>query len=213
MVVQGDFTVKLVHADTKLPFREHAKHGKVYVEAEKNAEYFISVQRTGTAVDKDLLLEFYADGTDLGYYTPYTRGVMEKNPHVHGLFSRANGVESEKALKFKKARSTAPSSEGGASSIRLHLGKVEIKVFEAIYDGDECFHDAAPEALAPASLDVSQSVIEREKVVRTQEGAIVETVGSYNPDDTQKKYKRGEMIDTVTLHYCCLPSLLKLGVV
>jgi hypothetical protein len=49
MVRQGDFEISLVHADTKLPFKEHIKDGNVYVEVEPDEEYFICMQRVGNA--------------------------------------------------------------------------------------------------------------------------------------------------------------------
>ena len=45
MVVRSGFEVNLVDATTKIPFKEHEKDGKIYVEMEAEAEYFIAVRR------------------------------------------------------------------------------------------------------------------------------------------------------------------------
>ena len=45
MVVRNGYQVQLVDARTKIPFKEHEKDGKIYVEAEPDAEYFIAIRR------------------------------------------------------------------------------------------------------------------------------------------------------------------------
>ena len=47
MVRQGDFEISIVLADTKIPFKEHTKDGKVYVEVEPDEDYFISMKPVG----------------------------------------------------------------------------------------------------------------------------------------------------------------------
>jgi hypothetical protein len=43
MVQVGDFSVHLVDAETKTPFKEHVKDGKTYAEVEPDIDYFIAV--------------------------------------------------------------------------------------------------------------------------------------------------------------------------
>ncbi len=43
MVVEGGFRVELVDANTKIPYKEHTKDGKTYVEGDPDAEYFVSL--------------------------------------------------------------------------------------------------------------------------------------------------------------------------
>jgi hypothetical protein len=208
MVVQGYFGVELVRADTKQPFQEHVKDWEVYVEVEPDAEYFISVRRIGNPNFKDLLVTFFVDGKDLGYYSPYTRGVMEKGPEMKGLYSRANGVHSMRALKFKKPRSTGSTSE---SSFHLLLGKVEAKVYEAIFDGEVPPDKWTSASLAAASVNLNQCDLDKKKGLRTGEGSTVENWGA-TPKMINKCYKKGALIDTVTLHYGSLPGLIQVGV-
>jgi hypothetical protein len=47
MVIQGSFIfrVELVEANSNMPYKEHVKDGKTYVEVEPNAECILSAYR------------------------------------------------------------------------------------------------------------------------------------------------------------------------
>ena len=93
MVQIGEFSVRLVDAETKISFKEHtAPDGKTYAEVEPNQEYFIAVkQRSGEKV----VFEFEVDGNDLGYIS-WSGGNK-------GLFTRDDsGKQSHRALQVKK---------------------------------------------------------------------------------------------------------------
>ena len=65
----GDFTVELVAADSKQPFREHtAEDGQVYAEVEPDMDYYIAVQTKVGGVK----MCYFVDGVYLGYRTNYT---------------------------------------------------------------------------------------------------------------------------------------------
>jgi hypothetical protein len=78
MAFQGDCTVSLVLADSKELFQEHVKDGKLNVEVEPDAEFFISVERTGNTIAKTLLVKYFVDEQDLGYQTRYKHGAENK---------------------------------------------------------------------------------------------------------------------------------------
>lgn len=76
MVRQGDFEVKLVEAQSKVPFKEFSHDGKIYVEAEPGQEYFISIEKKGTEFHSGTLLtDNYVDGKSLVY--PRAMGCSE----------------------------------------------------------------------------------------------------------------------------------------
>jgi hypothetical protein len=65
--------------------------------------------------------------------------------------------------------------------------------------------------LTVASVDLSQCYQAQEKATRTGTGSTALTVSR---DDSQKgrTYRRGPLIDTITLHYCAPPGLILVGV-
>jgi hypothetical protein len=218
MVVQGDFTVSLVHADSKEPFQEHAKDGEVYAEVEPDAEYFISVQKTGAALvaKSPFLLKFFVDGQDLCYYRTWNATGKDEKPLLSGLFSRTNGVTSMKALKFEKPRpsSFAPAAGRGPT---LLMGKVEIKVYEGVFLGNFDAEDSAAKALTVAPVDLSQNKAAKKKGLRTGEGSTIlreepAAATSANKSLKQAKYQSGSLLDTITLNYCAAQGLIEVGV-
>ena len=85
MVKQGDFEIELVHADSKVPFKEHEKDGKVYVEVEPDAEYYISVKRIGRNHDGSLMVQYLVDDQDLGYHTTFHK--IDEEPDYSGVWN------------------------------------------------------------------------------------------------------------------------------
>jgi hypothetical protein len=160
MVVQGDFTILLVNADSKEPFKEHTKNGKVYVEAEPGAEYFISVQRTGNATAEDRVLAYFVDEVDLNFRRTFLGDLSMSEPKLEGFWSRTDGVESSRALKFFAGE--------GSECV---TGKVEIKVFEGLDPRKLGFFDFCVQARLTAAAvglsQVPQMVCEAGKLVRT----------------------------------------------
>ena len=62
----GQFTLEILHADTKQPMREfRAPDGKVYVEAEPDLEYFLrcSSEFRGDSPENCVGVDFFVDGT------------------------------------------------------------------------------------------------------------------------------------------------------
>jgi hypothetical protein len=91
MVERGDMKIELVYADTKLPFIEHKKDEKIYVEVEPDVEYFISIKQTGTGRGNHTLLEISVDDQDLGYqYSPSLQ--RADIPGYQGVWNQVNGV-------------------------------------------------------------------------------------------------------------------------
>ena len=68
MVVYRGFSVQLVDAETKEPFKEFSKDNKHYAEVEPGAEYFIRLQRVAGGTSSIVRSSFTVDGVDLGYH-------------------------------------------------------------------------------------------------------------------------------------------------
>ncbi len=66
MVKSGGYTVELVTADTKEPFKEHTAadgDGQIFAEVEPDMDYFISASSNIQGVR----FAFHVDGVNLGY--------------------------------------------------------------------------------------------------------------------------------------------------
>jgi hypothetical protein len=194
MVQCGDFKIGLVYADTKLPFLEHSKDGKIYVEVEPDVEYFISTQRTGTSRGRGgstAILSFHVDGADLNYHQYSSK--CRDEPHYKGISYRQNGVSTTRALKFTKPRI---SQDGTNANRNLLMGKVEIKMFDGIPKGYKDKHKDITSTFTAAAVDLEQSGLAKKKSLRSGEGEI--TVTKKTSRNRHMSYKRGIHFDTVT---------------
>ena len=137
MVVQNGFKIEIVDANnTQRSFPEHCKDGKTYVEAEPDAEYFISVQKIGpvtsSADRNDMILEICVDGQCLGWKIGLYRWNIDKTPHLYGLCTVHNGIRTSTALKFVKPSICPVETNSSASPSPLVMtGKIKCYIFEA----------------------------------------------------------------------------------
>ena len=118
----GDFTVELVAADTKQPFKEHsAPDGQVYAEVEPDVDYFIALRSDVGGVK----MSFAVDGLSLGYSsnftTPIKAAVYKGSWETKGC---RGSQEVTRALRFSKTR-----QEVGVKPNTL-TGKIEVTVSE-----------------------------------------------------------------------------------
>jgi hypothetical protein len=204
MVQQGDIKIELVYADTKMPFKEHSKDGKIYVEVEPDVEYFISVQQTGASRGGVTVMTFGVDEQDLGYQTPYVQ--RSAQPSYQGLWTRQNGVSTMKALKFTKPRVSA---DGTNVKRGLLMGKVEIQMYEGIFQGYTEQQRDFSSSFSAAAVDLNQSGLAKKKSLRSGEG---ETTESQSYSGKRPVYAKGSLFDTVTLNYCAALGLMEVGV-
>jgi hypothetical protein len=195
MVKVGAFTVELVAADTKEPFKEHtAPDGQVYAEVEPGVDYFIST-RTDVGGVKFV---YYVDGVNLGYTTDVRH---PKKARYCGKLERRGAKQTMTALHFNKTRETQD-----VTPDRL-TGKVELKVYQR---GAEYYSEAVDNFVS-ASL-TADSTVGGKKCIKST------TSGSYSFDKLRSskkrkgnmvsKHKRGERICTITLNYCSALGLI-----
>jgi hypothetical protein len=105
MVRVGDFSVRLVEAETKEPFKEHTgPDGKVYAEVEPGVEYYIEAEMVGGDDPYKMhFLEFYVAGTKLRYNKPHS---SSDGKYHAGIWSRKDGVDEQRAISFQKPKFT-----------------------------------------------------------------------------------------------------------
>jgi hypothetical protein len=205
MVQSEDFKIELVYADTKMPFKEHTKDGKIFVEVEPDAEYFIKMQPTGTSRGGTAVKTISVDGTDLGY--KHRSKKCKDQPSYKGIRSRENGVSTAKALKFTKP---LLSQDGTNVTRGLIMGKVEVRMYEGILDGYTTRHKDFTSTFTAAAVDLNQSGLAKKKSLRSGEGEI--TVTKEKSRKPRARYKCGAHFDTITLNYCTALGLMEVGV-
>ena len=169
MVRAGAFKFELVEAETKIPFQEHAKAGKFYVEAEPGAEYFLSMQKVDKT-ETDVCVEYFVDEKKISSCC-VQRGKksIDKRPSYKGLRTVENGVSMHTALEFVKPKF----SDSTSSSRGLMMGKVEIKISELQYTGrmkKRRSHKSS--SFAAATVDVNGETTSKKKNLRSAEGTI-----------------------------------------
>jgi hypothetical protein len=134
MVIQGDFKVELVEANSKTPFKEHYHNGKTFVEVEPKVNFLIRRQRIETTLKEDFIIEAFVDGKDLGWGCEYI-GVpkTDKTPFYDGVWVQSNGndkvITHEHAFRFVKPKKYEMPQEANAGPILM--GKVEYRIYKA----------------------------------------------------------------------------------
>ena len=191
MVRAGAFKFELVQAETKIPFQEHSHAGKVYVEAEPGAEYFLSIQKvdkTETAV----YLSYSVDGGAALCAVQYSKTCKMEEPEYKGVRSVQNGVSTHTSLEFVKPKF----SDSTGSNERLMMGKVEFKVHEMIFTGRKIpRREASGSKFKAATVDTNSNASTKKKNLRSAEGT--NTV-SHNYGTMIDEIKIGDLLDTST---------------
>ena len=208
MVQIGDFLVELVYADSKKPFKEHTKDSKVYVEVEPDTEYFISLQKLGTAYQGTSYVEFIVDEKRLQYYSYYQPNKADGSKAFKGLYQVDHGMEYYKALKFVKPKHQAT---GDKTDANLLLGKVEVKIYDGIFTGYKDYGSGYSYATNLSTSNISQehAHVAAKKCLRTGEGTTHTKPRSHA---RQACYTKGDLVDSVTLTYCAALGLVEAGV-
>jgi len=191
MVQIGAFTVNLVRADTKDVFKEHTGPGpdhNVYAEVEPGVDYFVHVASTRGLV----IMQTKVDGVDLGYTKSFNE--LPSNEYF-GSWELTNGESKTTALRFNSAaRSTKQEEQTNSSML---TGKVEVKFYERGADLGAGVGNVTPKQLS------SNMKVSGKKCVLSGNGSQVhkDGCGSWS-------YQMGELLCTITLHYCTAVGLI-----
>jgi len=216
MVKKGHFTVELVNAITKEPFKEHTDcNGQTYVEVEPEAEYFIHVCN-----DSDIKVDwkFYVDEQDLGY----VKWTLSNTCAYCGIAIFCGEEEYEKALKFSKLGTTRSHTNEGSS---CWTGQIEVVVE---YPSNTPRLNSKKASLESKKLvDGLEEVdyvagVFNQKGVRTTKGiTAIESNALWSERDVQnedsgeqmkKDYEKGELMEEFGLFYCTTVGLIYAGV-
>ena len=205
MVVKNRFTVRLVEAVSKQPFKEHTRGEQVYAEVEPGAEYFIEVETKDPVQSRTeyLKVKFYLDGKSLGYDTQMSRF---HGHGFHGMWRYEGGRSIHTALKF------APPSvqEGSSAAAPGTMGSVTVDFWQAIPNGKTGKRRSGIQAQVSATMaPPAAGEFTAAKAVRSEEGSwsrstvINEEYAIHSP---------GEKLESVTIHYCTALGLIHAGI-
>jgi len=214
MVRFGPLKVSLVEAESKMPFPEHEKDGKVFVEVEPNVEYYICVERLEEK-DKQVNINCQVDGERV-------KGIVFKEKIYHGFRYEENGMVFTRALKFGVPSS---SSDAEATPSGMLMGTVSIEAYECgqVVDpptpSNENTGDV-PVVSPPKSKPGQQTFISSEPLNIDRDLAKKKCVRSELGEKKSKPvpvgnllwYSFGEHIASITLTYCGCPGLIEVGV-
>lgn len=196
MVNLGPFSVQLLHAESKMPFKEHLHNGQAYVEAEPNADYFISI-KMGDSNPPNVCVTFTVDGQSLNYnWRP-----GKSFGHV-GLWQIENGNNFHRALRFVKPK------VGTKSDAYDEYGKIKIDMYEAKNTPCNFYGNFKTEMDDRSDSHVVANPAQLKKVVHSAQGITSTLKVPYSPP----KWSKGDYLATFTFHYCTAEALIALGV-
>lgn len=216
MVVIGGFSVELVEAETKQPFREHmSMNGACYAEVEPGTEYYMKVavldeQALSKKGCSEALITFAVDGIDLGYNAL----MCPSDGQVFwGSDQCKNGISTRTALRFATPRVCRETQTGiGPASTATMMGTVTVKFNVPIFvsmstdvkDRQGTVLSSQPEVVVPGNTGHFQGT----KSVRSAQGSFSETFVSSN----KRRFLKGAPIETITIKYCTAVGLIHAGV-
>lgn len=206
MVKKGSFTVELVDAETKIPFREHTceKDGQLYVEVEPNAEYLIKIS---SDTERPVSCCPKVDGEPLGYIVT----LMKRNgPSYRGLWSSDGTRDITWALRCQKTPVVKADSPCSVSPSPFWTGKVEVELYEAIaLNTVEPIQSFQPSWIG-GDVTYTQGVSDvcKKTGVKSVTGSIAETTKR----GITRVYAKGRYLETISLNYCTTVGLIHVGV-
>ena len=204
-----DFDVQLVSADQKyndrnfsrssrrIPFQEHTRGTKTYVEVEPDEEYFISIDKIRRSTHR-LYTDYYVDGKSLHFHVTWERDCISDSPRIVGIHSRENGIKTTHALKFVKATFTSAASNNcisnkndlndssvkkesiennsgdgnyipSSSSSMAGMGQIQMMVFEAIPKQVKKRGKIHPASSFSAStIDLNPAAVSKSRITSTK---------------------------------------------
>mmetsp|Transcript_50710 Transcript_50710/g.152730 ORF Transcript_50710/g.152730 Transcript_50710/m.152730 type:complete len:411 (-) Transcript_50710:405-1637(-) len=214
MVKVGDFSLELVEAESKEPFREHVSPEGSYVEAEADAEYFVRL----TSESSDLARVYvYVDGTDLGHGKH-----LRKKAALVGLWreSPETGVSEHTALRFTKSSSLSPQlsalffpagrDSSSSSTISSWMGTVRADFYEAINAGWYVPAVEFASAWRPGPDAPPAHPQLGGKSIATDRGSNVTAIK--HSMRRRKKRRKGKLLQSIEIRYCTATGLVRAGI-
>lgn len=206
MVRVGDFSLELVEAQSKVPFKEHIgppPHHHVYAEVEPDVEYFIRIESFSPTMTRVALK---VDGVAL-----YDTFPIQGQPKYQGFWERVNGKDIYTALRFEKSKFNQSFTSNATQPQTMWTGIVEIECYELGKASVKEDRNMSSAALS------NKSTVQGKKGVASTKGRCIlqdsDKKVDVKPEISNKKklfttYDRGPLICTVKLNYCTAVGLI-----
>jgi hypothetical protein len=205
MPKKGNYTLALIDATTKQPFKEHAGRNGLdaNVEAEPGVEYFMRLQNHST---HDVWVEYEVDGVDLGYDSIYKPGQSGHD----GLWSFVNNQSLMKSLKFNKAISHSQFRNASDNNLNdSQIGVIEVSIYEHIVLDGYYYEDEIKTQFTGNGQIKAQSIDDSKKLLKSQPGIMQE---KRQDDGKRRNGMRGRKLETIKVKYCSAVGLIVDGV-
>jgi len=198
------YRVELVDALTKQPFIEHTgSDGKVYVEVEPEADYFIKISSSVDPNIHKVLVDIEIDGNAIG--CSINLWAYKDCTLWEGYYEQKNGEITELSLKFSKASKQKEKKSIDGCGIQLLMGKIVVTFSDAVPNGFDKGKDFETN-LDPNEIELTS------KSVETAKGSVVNDMNeehpNYTDEDSKTRYISGKVREEIELNYCCAVSLI-----
>jgi len=205
MVRSGKFSLEIIDATTKKPFKEHfGLDGKTYAEVEPEIEYFLRISSNDP---RQVCVTLDVDGKNLGYASALSCGKSVEK----GLLSCENGVSEYCALKFNKLvnrnRNVSNKSNEEGEDGMPWTGCIKMKVYELVIK--EGYHSAQKSYVSSWSANTDHVL--KGLNVTSKKKALNSERGSKTFQESHKggrKWGPGEKLLSVKLLYCSTVGLI-----
>jgi len=205
MVQHTKFSLELIDAESKIPFKEHVhRDGKTYAEVEPDMEYFLRIKSSDP---RTITAKLFVDGKDLGYTQPFE----QHQEATLGLWHSENGVGHHAALRFNKLfsrRNTAAASSESDPDEGHWTGCVEVKVLEKIFLEGNISRTCFSSKWTPNTDHVLKglTVSSNKKAVNSMEGSAKTNQIDVGP--AIRNWKYGKELASLKLYYCSTVGLI-----
>jgi hypothetical protein len=208
MVKFDEFALEIINAETNEPFKEHKcpTTGKIYVEVEPDAEYFVQLSYDRNAL---IMARCEIDGEDLGYIVH-----LEKESYKCGLWRRCSGKTIMTALKFSKTSSLHQNAARQTRPLPW-TGIIKASYNEAI---NPTFTYGLPDHTSTwsggnvACTRGDGSDLISQKGVKSQSGNIIDVHQKLSASNAYTQYRPGRCLRTIEVQYCTAPGLIQAGI-
>jgi hypothetical protein len=218
MVKEGLFTVQLVEAKSKAPYKEFTKDGSTFVEVEPDAEYWIRVEKE-QGTDEEIAaygMHLAIDGVNLGFRVDWFRD--KRPPRYLGLWERKSGSHTYKALRFyEPSYKPDPLTEFSVESYVERMGRIDVMIHKADLENVTARSGGDRDVICPfASMELREMTVSLDVDNITREKHVMSHIGtdcaliSCNPN-TSPKYGHAELLKSISLRYCSTVGLIRAG--
>jgi hypothetical protein len=208
MVIVGDYSIRLVEAKTKVPFKEHlGPDGAIYAEVEPDLEYYVEIEIVGGDPATWSVFELTIDGKKLKYHSFHLKS---DGKIFKGLWSREKHIVTKRAFAFHRPTVVNTCNSG---AFKDWAGKVKVDVSQGIPTRKKRHTTVSADSIEPASSINPRQAMNmgsNRKFLRSGEGKHTETTRLRS--NGVLSYKRGRLLESETIYYCTTPGLIHAGI-